>query len=73
MNRIKMVRKSIARVLTVKVAKRRGEVFKEVAKHKRKPLDARKNRLRPPPCPYRRRDGANCARDVFASNRPWHG
>lgn len=44
-NRIKMVRKSIARVLTVKTAKKRGEQFKKVAKDKRKPLDARSNRF----------------------------
>ena len=44
-NRIKMVRKSIARVLTVQTAKKRGAQFKKIAKDKRKPLDARPNRL----------------------------
>jgi hypothetical protein len=56
-NRIKMVRKSIARVLTVQTAKKRGAQFKKIAKDKRKPLDARPNRsvfqhsgLEPPVC-----------------------
>lgn len=43
-NRIKMIRKAIARVLTVQTAKRRGEAYSEVEKKKYKPLDARDNR-----------------------------
>lgn len=43
-NRIKLVRKAIARVLTVQTAKRRGEAYEEVKKDKYKPLDARPNR-----------------------------
>mmetsp|Transcript_1359 Transcript_1359/g.3104 ORF Transcript_1359/g.3104 Transcript_1359/m.3104 type:complete len:267 (+) Transcript_1359:177-977(+) len=43
-NRIKMVRKSIARVLTVLTSKKRSEEFEKVVKDKFKPYDARPNR-----------------------------
>jgi len=43
-NRICMVRKSIARVLTVVTSKRRAEEYARVEKAKYKPLDARPNR-----------------------------
>mmetsp|Transcript_37270 Transcript_37270/g.90517 ORF Transcript_37270/g.90517 Transcript_37270/m.90517 type:complete len:271 (-) Transcript_37270:37-849(-) len=43
-NRIKMVRKSIARVLTVMTSKKRAKVFRKVAKDKYKPHDCRTNR-----------------------------
>jgi len=43
-NRIKMVRKSIARVLTVMTSKKRAEEYEKVEKDKYKPIDARPNR-----------------------------
>jgi len=43
-NRISMVRKSIARVLTVRTAKRRADVYEKYEKAKYKPYDNRHNK-----------------------------